>query len=353
MIHYFEPDAEIDIIKNKDLYCAYFSSDMFSEQCAVSITSLFETNKDFDSITVFILEEKISEKNKERIKWISKEYGRQVIFIKMPLPEEFWNDSRLCFENVGRTFGRMILGQVLPSEVNKVLCLDSDLLFEDSIMELWNTDLRDTYLAGVLNGVGDKVLTKLLDAPKDIPYFNGGVYLINLELVRKDCVERLYYEYMKKVFDEGKTLGAYEEEVMNKVCYPKVKILHPRYNVMSINLVMNYEEFLRFRGTSYYYSKELIDEAVNNPAIVHIANVFYLPLRAWEAGSDIPFSDEYRRYRSLTPWKDDAPIESSRGLKNRLMKRIWHFFPRRMSFALAAFVRNDIRPMLKKKRDDE
>lgn len=337
---------------NEILVVSYLISEYYAEQCAVSIVSLFENNKGFGQIQVFIIEDGLKEKTKCRFFDMAKHYNRNIDFIAMPSPQAFWNDPRFTFNSVGRTFCRMILGQLLPATIDKVLCFDSDLLIVDSLDDLWNTQMDDTYLAGVINGVGDKVLTKMLHVSDDIRYFNGGVYLINLKLIRKDGIEQQYFRYMKSVFDSGKMLDAYEEGVMNIVCYPKTKVLHPRYNLMTINLVMSYSEFIKFRGTSYYYSEELLDQAKQNPAIIHMANLFYLPLRPWEKNSAAPYSVEYWNYRMLTPWKEDSPIQIKRSAKQKVLKIIWHIMPRKLAFGIASFIRNDIRPYLKNKRDD-
>ena len=46
---------------------AYCSSDLFSEVCAVSIVSLFENNQHLKKINVYIIDDKITNKNKKRI----------------------------------------------------------------------------------------------------------------------------------------------------------------------------------------------------------------------------------------------------------------------------------------------
>ena len=48
-------------------------------------------NKDFENITVFIIEDKISDSNKARINEISIKYGRKIEYITLPNPQEFFN----------------------------------------------------------------------------------------------------------------------------------------------------------------------------------------------------------------------------------------------------------------------
>ena len=60
----------------------------------------------------------------------------------------------------------------------------------------------------------------------------------------------------------------------------------------------------------------------------------------------------YEKYRELTPWKDDPPMNARYSFKHNLIKNVWHWMPRPLALRVARIVRNEIRPRLKKKRDD-
>ena len=51
--------------------------------------------------------------------------------------------------------------------------------------------------------------------------------------------------------------------------------------------------------------------------------------------------------------KNDPPMMANSTLKQRLQKNIWHMMPKAMAITIGNFVRNEIRPRLEKKRDDE
>ncbi|MGN0656336.1 MAG: glycosyltransferase family 8 protein, partial [Ruminiclostridium sp.] len=241
--------------QKNSLVVAYFSSNLFSEPCGVSIASLFESNKDFSSIYVYIVEDKISQDNKQKIEKIANNYGRTLVFISMPEPKEFFCDERFTVSTMGHTFGRMIIGQLLPEEVERVICIDSDMLILQSLQELWEMDMQNNYLAGVDSAPGIAMMKKSLNIEPGTLYCNGGLFMVNLKAVRDNNIENKYKEYIKNVFDQGKLLTAYEEEVMNKCAYPNIIRLHPKYNLMTVNLVMDYDSFMKFRNPVNYYSR--------------------------------------------------------------------------------------------------
>ena len=122
---------------------------------------------------------------------------------------------------------------------------------------------------------------------------------------------------------------------------------------MTVNLVMDYDSFVKFRNPVNFYTREEMQEACDSPVIVHAINTFYVRKRIWEKNSDSPYADVYVEYRKKTPWKNTPQIVVHRSIKQTMMKQVWHIMPPKMAFAFAAWVRNVIRPMLSKKRDDE
>lgn len=335
------------------LQVAYFSSDLYAEQCGVSICSLFINNKDFEKIVVYIIDDNISELNKQRINAIASNYKREIVYIALPDPQKFFNDKRFNIKNLGHTFGHMIIGQLLPSDIDRILCIDSDMLIVDNIKDLWCTNLDGYYFAGVEGAPGRVALEKEMGINPSHIHCNGGLLLINLALVRKDKIEQKYVKYIDSVFSKGKFLAAYEEEVMNKCCYPKILLVDLRYNLMTIVLVMGYDNFVKFRGADNFYTKEEFNKAVKKPAIIHALNNFFVRKRFWEQGSDSPYADKYQEYRKMTPWKNLPIIITKRSFKQIFIKEFWHCMPKNLAFFLAKFVRETIRPMLSKKRDDE
>lgn len=80
----------------------YYSSDFFAEMCGVAIQSLCECNTSEEEICIYIVEDHISNLNKERLKSVTDKYHRNLVFIKMPSQEEVYPGVTV---NLGRTYG--------------------------------------------------------------------------------------------------------------------------------------------------------------------------------------------------------------------------------------------------------
>lgn len=331
----------------------YCSSDLFSEVCAVSIVSLFENNKHLVEINVFIIDDKITERNKQRIIEIAKKYKRNVYFIPLPAPSQFYHDERFSMKSLGHTYARMILGDIIPSDIERIISLDSDTMILNKIDELWNWDLREYPIAGVDDCMGKVALVKTQHLKPDAIHCNAGMYLINLSVWRKEEWTKQFYRYIKDLFDKGITLGGYEEEVITKVVGERMLLLPPKFNLMTLEQVFTYKELLRFRQPLKYYSKEQIEEAKENTVVTHTTNFYYVRKRIYENNSDHPMRKQYEKYREMTPWKNDPAMVVIPTLKQKMQKNVWHIMPKWMAILIGCYVRNEIRPKLEKKRDDE
>lgn len=332
---------------------AYCSSDLFSEVCAVAIASLFENNKHLSEINVFLIEDHISKKNKARMLEMAKSYGRNIHFISLPDPAQFYHDERFTLQSLGNAYARMILGDIIPQEVERIISLDSDTMVLDKLDELWNIEMGQYPIAGVDDCMGQKALVKTQHLSADAIHCNAGMFLIDLATWRAENWTKMFYKYIKNLFDNGIALGGYEEEVINKNLGNRMLVLPPKFNLMTLEQVLTYKELWSFRGPAKYYTEEEINEAKANPVITHTTNFFYVEKRIFEENSDHPMRSQYEKYRKLTPWRNDPPMTRKPTPRQLFLKRVWHVMPRFMAIRLARFVRNEIRPRMEKKRDDQ
>jgi lipopolysaccharide biosynthesis glycosyltransferase len=91
---------------------------------------------------------------------------------------------------------RLLLPEILPVSLHKVLYLDCDLIVRKPIDALWNIDLNDHLLAAVEDNVISKQKEQL-GLPQSFKYFNSGVLLINLDKWRRQSFHIKVVEFIK------------------------------------------------------------------------------------------------------------------------------------------------------------
>ena len=143
---------------------AYHSSNSYCPVLGTSIVSLLENNKSFDSIRIFVIEEKISEQNKDKLKAMVDSYGREIVFIPMPDVNKTQNLGLKAVRSdwIFNSYCRLFLDQILPEDVDRVLYLDSDVLILGDLQELWNIDLEGKCVAGVIDCLSEKYYPQYL-----------------------------------------------------------------------------------------------------------------------------------------------------------------------------------------------
>ena len=320
----------------------YYSSDFFSEMCGVSIESLCEHNKQEKEIFVYVVEDKISEKNKNRLQQITDKFNRKIIFIKMPSQEEVYPGVKI---NLGRTYARMALGEILPQHVDRALSLDSDTLVMDSLHDLYHTEFSENqYVAGVYDCVGRAIQKSVLNAPDDLLYCNAGMFMIDLKKWRSEKVGEKLLNAVLQNADGKHVMYFLEQDLMNLTFYKHLKLVHPKYNVLTSIYFFDYKSVLRMKKPVSYYSKLEVEEAKKKPALLHATTCFYIKKRMWVENSDHPYHDFYLDYRSRTGWKDEPQVKDNRKTKKKIYAEFWHLMPKGVAVWLASFLINVIRP---------
>lgn len=322
---------------------AYHSSDSFAPVLAVSMTSIMENNKSADGITFYVIENKITEENKQKLKALVEGYDRNIVFIPLPdMQKEFGLNLLLVQKKwVFDSYCRMFLSSILPEGTERVLYLDCDTLCHADLQEYYNTDLEGYCCAGVTDCLGEKYYD-FFEMNKTSRYVNSGAILINLKAWREEGIEQKVVDYVDK---KHGYVFFMEQSVLNIVLQDKIKVMHPRYNTFTLMLAFSRKNLYRLRDCVRFYSAKEVEEAVANPCIIHLTNLFYVKGRPWIEGNEHPYKDIYMHYRALTPWKDE-PLFADRTPKSRkMLVSFLHLLPEALVCSLIGWVYNFWRPM--------
>jgi lipopolysaccharide biosynthesis glycosyltransferase len=202
------------------------------------------------------------------------------------------------------SYARLFLPSILPTDIPKVLYLDCDTVISGDISVLWNTPLHDKYIAGVLDTLPDCDAKINISLREDEPYLNSGVLLINLDLWRKDDLQKRFIDFL---LEHNGQVYHHDQGIINGVCIGKVQIVHPRYNCTS-NYYSHPYTLLRRTNTPFYSEQEYM-EATAHPAILHFTEGFYN--RPWIANSLHPMAAVFYQYHNMTAWSN-APLRKDK-----------------------------------------
>ena len=176
------------------------------------------------------------------------------------------------------TYFRFFIPDILK-EYSKVLYLDSDIIILGDVAELYNNDVNG-YLLGAVQDIREGIASKYnmivsnrnwRDYVVDIlgchdwrKYFQAGVLLFNLDEMREEKISKQLLQRLKEV----KSPILSDQDILNSVCYNRVKYLPVEWNI-EWQILFEFPDFKDLLPVKQY---ELFSRALSSPKIVHYAS---------------------------------------------------------------------------------
>ncbi len=228
---------------------------------ATLIVNLLETKNDntFYDLNIVVTTNFESD-NIDKIQNLEQQYKNHcsINFVKM---DERFKEAKNGTGYISNACAfKMCFGELFP-QYSKILYLDTDIIVFEDLSELYNNELDDNYIGGVFSlghYLKRRELIQELAIPDLSSYINAGVLLLNLDKIRDDNIERQLQELV------GSYKDSVDQHIFNKICYNKIKLLHPKYNITNTNI----EYYNNGSGIIAFTNKE-IQEVRNNPVIYH------------------------------------------------------------------------------------
>lgn len=298
-------------------------------QTLVSMISLIQYNPD---AVIYLIHDSLSIHNQEFMREILEKYGKKIIFHDM---KEFFPQIELGAEDRHpRTiYAKLFMDSMIEEE--RLLYLDSDVVVTGSLKELFERDMTRECVAGVLMPYSSKLKQRIHAFPNEA-YICDGVVLFNLTLWKKKKKSKECQEYMQKYQGNPPMLS---EGTLNHVCRGEIGVLNPKYNLMPSMLEYNLKQLYGlYKADFYYKKKEMLQEAVNHPALIHFMNELYN--RPWCTPCSHPYKDEYRKIEREVFGKNEI-IEEQISKHTRMTIRLRNHLPFWM-FAMMYHMKNRV-----------
>lgn len=216
------------------------------------------------------------------------------------------------------TYYRLLLAEYLK-QFPKCVYLDSDIIVNCNVADLYNLNLEENYLAGVVateptfpekSDDEKKKYAEMLQVKSVDKYINAGILVMNLETIRRDNMCEAFMALIEKNYPFQ------DQDILNAACYGKILFLPRKYNVGPLK---------RNEKAEATFSKEHRDEievAYAHPAIVHYAQ----PQKPWLSRSFPMASYWWKYYDAIDPKFREEYLDEfiRKNRKNAIKVRIKH-----------------------------
>lgn len=309
----------------------FATDEKFAEICTVAMRSIAIND---DGVHFFVIQDRVSDFSMSKMKDSLRGFNCEITFIKAERVEEKFNVNIKSGIWPLTTLQRLFLCNYLPSDLNKILYLDCDIIARKSVRSLYDLDLKnDEFCAAVPDCVSD-MCRRNIGISNTSTYFNAGVLLINLDLWRREKVSNKFLEIINK--KEGK-LQYLDQDVMNIAFENKIKVVDAKYNVTSFEYAYGYDELMFYHNANHYIDKTEFENAVNDPYIFHFTNDMLLT-RPWISGNNHPFFSEWIAIRKKTAWGNEKLWDNNEKWSVKVKRCLANHLPRKIVLHLAKYI---------------
>jgi lipopolysaccharide biosynthesis glycosyltransferase len=215
-------------------------------------------------------------------------------------------------------YARLLMGQLLPPDIDRVLYLDCDLIVRGDLGDLWNTDLDGKTIGAVSDSLSYS-RHSILGLPQGAPYFNSGVMLIDLRRWREMDVGGRSLKFAREHPDR---LQWWDQCALNLILHDDWLPLDRKWNFQSMAIGVRDSDIIRFSRLT-----PGIRDAIQ---VVHFSG----DSKPWHYMNYHPLKGEYLEYRLRTPW----PLEyfDDRYPHNIMIRFLHRYLPPLLPLYLAA-----------------
>ena len=113
--------------------------------------------------------------------------GINAVIHRIPVDNKIFSGAPVLDRLSKETYYRLLIGNILPDDIHKILYLDPDIVINRDLTEFYNTDMTGKTVAGGMHMFGffENINLWRLGMDKSSHYINAGVLLINLDEWRK------------------------------------------------------------------------------------------------------------------------------------------------------------------------
>lgn len=267
------------------------TDDNYVMPSGVLMTSILMNSKSPDFVRFHIVsEKKLTEATQKAFDKIIRRFNSIITYYNFSLSEKnmpFGLAQQSNHISV-MAYMRLFLVELLPTNLEKVLYLDCDVVCRHDLSGLWDEDIEGYAIGCCKEGGENFSHYNNIKLEFELGYCNTGVLLMNLDYWRKHNVLRRCVDYANE-FPERCVW--FDQDILNSVLRREKKLLNRKYNVTS--------SLLDKRRQLLWSDLDEASKAIEDPVLIHYSG----SLKPWNTPYDNhPFSQVFRYYQSKTEW---------------------------------------------------
>ena len=182
----------------RTLNLLYLSDNNYAAYAGISITSLFMNNKTIDKFIVYIIDDNISEQNKQKLFLLCQKYNHEIVFLDLTEGINILKKvGAPTYRNSYTTYLKLFTFNILPDSVHRIFFIDSDTIIVGDLGEIIDFDMKDYMIAAVKDGITHPYKIAL-GYPSSDSWFNMGVMLVDVDMWKRDNAQDKIVEQLKK-----------------------------------------------------------------------------------------------------------------------------------------------------------
>lgn len=263
----------------------------------VLLQSLFETAE--DKLDIYVIHSGLTGENIQKLDSFITGHGGA--FHLITIDPEMFGKAHTSIHITKEAYYRLLAQELLPPEVERVLYLDGDLVVTKSLKGLYETSFvneagRECYFV-VCEGPGvsrrEWTVYDTLHIPREYPYFNSGVLLMNLDLLRRSFDPQRFSDFIAA---HGENLKYHDQDTLNALFYDKV--IYADWHIYNQTIL-------------HIQSAEEARQRLEKAAVIHYA------------GSDKPWKHDYKSWYFDLFWQFARRAGYGRQYRRTVWKRFW------------------------------
>lgn len=208
------------------------------------------------------------------------------VLVTVTVEKDHFDEAPVVKHYAKEMYYRLLAYKFLPSDLDKILYLDPDILIINDIRRLYDLDLSGyLYAAAYHDRISTTEINKLRFRPYDIKaYYNTGVLLMNLQLQREAVDKQAIYDFV----EENKT----------KLILPDQDI----FNALYSKTVKNIDEVIYNYDTRFYrYYKLISNGKVDMDYVIYHTSILHFCGRKkpWHKNYTGKFHSLYKHYEKM------------------------------------------------------